>query len=58
MAEMLVVGSKVKAFVKGKGLNMSGSLAEALSSKVAALLEEAAKRTAANGRKTMRAEDL
>ena len=58
MAETLVVSSKVKDFVKGKGLNSSGDLADALSAKVAALLEDAAKRTEANGRKTMRPEDL
>jgi histone H3/H4 len=58
MAEVLVVGSKIKAFVKSKGLNMSGNLADALSAKVEALLNDAAKRTEANGRKTMRPEDL
>ena len=41
---MLVVGSKVKEFVKGKGLNSSGNLGEALRKKVEALLEDAAKR--------------
>ena len=55
---MLVVGSKVKEFVKEKGLNSSGSLGEALSKKVEEILTAAAKRTEANGRKTMRPEDL
>lgn len=58
MADILVVGSKVKDFVKGKGLNSSGDLVAALSAKVAGLLEDAAMRTQKNGRKTMRPEDL
>lgn len=58
MADVLVVGSKVKGYVKGKGLNSSGDLAEALSAKVAALLDEAAARAQSNGRKTVRPEDL
>ena len=58
MADALVVGSKVKEFVKGKGLNMSSSLIGALSTKVGKLLDDAAERTKANGRKTMRAEDI
>jgi len=55
---MLVVGSKVKEYVKSKGLNSSGDLIEALNKKVEKLLDEAAERTKANGRKTMRPEDL
>ncbi|MCD6576114.1 MAG: NFYB/HAP3 family transcription factor subunit [Nanoarchaeota archaeon] len=58
MADVLVVGSKVKDYVKSKGLNSSGDLVEALSKKVERLLNEAAERTKANGRKTMRPEDL
>lgn len=54
----LVVGSKVKEYVKGKSLNSSGDLADALSGKVAKLLDEAAIRAEKNGRKTMRPEDL
>ncbi|MCD6547089.1 MAG: NFYB/HAP3 family transcription factor subunit [Nanoarchaeota archaeon] len=56
--KMLVVGSKVKEYVKSKGLNSSGDLIEALNKKVEKLLDEAAERTKANGRKTMRPEDL
>lgn len=55
---MLVVSSKVKEYIKGKGLNSSGDLSDALSKKVEKLLDEAAERTKANGRKTMRPEDL
>ncbi len=58
MADMLVVNSKVKDYVKGKGLNSSGDLSEALSKKVAKLLDEAMERTKANGRKTVRPEDI
>jgi histone H3/H4 len=58
MADVLIVGSKVKDYIKNKGLNSSGDLIDALSKKVEKLLDEAAERTKANGRKTMRPEDL
>jgi len=55
---MLVVGSKVKEYVKSKGLNSSGDMSEALSKKVEELLAEAVKRAEGNGRKTLRPIDL
>ena len=58
MAEALVIASKVKDYVKAKNLNSSGDLTDALSEKVAKILDDAAKRAEANGRKTMRPEDL
>ena len=57
MAEFVVI-SKVKDYVKKKGLNSSGDLAKGLDHKIKGLLEEAVKRTKANKRKTMRPEDL
>ncbi|HPI67250.1 MAG TPA: hypothetical protein PKZ16_01780 [bacterium] len=58
MEDMLVVGSKVKAYVKGKNLHMAGDLAEALSKEVAHMLDKAAKRCEDNKRSTIRPADL
>jgi len=52
----LIVKSKIKEAVKG--LNVSGDVAEALNKKVASLLEDAAERAKANGRRTLQARDL
>ncbi len=57
MAEYVVI-SRVKEYVKKKGLNSSGDLAKGLDKKVKTILDEAVKRTKANKRKTMRPEDL
>ena len=56
--EMLVVGSKVKAYVKSKGLNSSADVLGELNSCVYACLDDAVKRAKANGRKTLRARDM
>ena len=56
--EMLVVGSKVKNYIKEKGLHTSGDFTEALSAEVAALIDKAAKRCEANKRSTVRPADL
>lgn len=55
---MLVVGSKVKSYVKGKGLHSSGDLPTGLSAEVAALLDKAIERCKANKRSTVRPSDL
>tara|TARA_Y100000034_G_scaffold103741_1_gene129694 strand:+ start:509 stop:682 length:174 start_codon:yes stop_codon:yes gene_type:complete len=52
----IIVKSKIKEAVSG--LNVSGEVPEALNSKVLALLEEAASRAKANGRRTLQARDL
>ncbi len=52
----LVVKSKIKEVVKD--LNVSSEVAEALNKKVVKLLEEAAERAKANGRRTLYARDL
>ncbi len=57
MAEYVVI-SRVKDYVKKKGLNSSGDLAKGLDKKMRGILDEAAKRTKANKRKTMRSDDL
>jgi histone H3/H4 len=56
--ESFVIGSKIKAFVKGKGLMCSGELPDAVSAKVRELLEAAAERATANKRSTVRPHDL
>jgi hypothetical protein len=56
--EILVVGSKVKAFVSGQGLRSDGELIAAVSAKVEQLLTEAVARAKTNGRQTVRPGDL
>ena len=57
-AEVLVVGSKVKAYVKSQGAMSSGVLIGALSAKVAGLLDDAIARAKANKRSTVKDTDL
>ena len=56
--EMLIVGSKVKAYVKGKGLMSSSDLLEAVNDCVYGCLDAACKRAGANSRKTVQARDV
>ena len=56
--DILVVGSKVKAYVKKKGCMSSGDLLAGLSDQVHALIAAACKRTKSNKRSTVRAPDL
>ena len=56
--EVLVVASKVKAYVKKKGLMTSADAIGALSDAVYALLDSAACRTKANRRSTVKPQDL
>lgn len=56
--EVLVVASKVKAYVKGKKMNTSAESIEALSARVYEMLDCATVRTKHNGRKTLKAHDL
>ncbi|MCX6339647.1 MAG: hypothetical protein NTX71_06975 [Candidatus Aureabacteria bacterium] len=58
MADVLVVASKVKAYIKQKGCNTSAESIEELSKRVQMILDMAIKRTGANGRKTVKAQDL
>ena len=57
MAEILVVGSKVKDVIKAAGLNTAGDFAEGLSKEVESLIKKAITRCKENGRKTVRACD-
>ncbi len=56
--EMLVVSSKVKAYIKEKGLMTSGDALEALNGKIHCLLDAAMERTKANKRSTVKPQDL
>lgn len=56
--EVLVVASKVKAYVKSQGKMSSSDAIAALNEKVYALLDAAIERTEANRRSTVKPQDL
>lgn len=56
--EPLIVASKVKAYVKGKGLMTASDSLEAINAKIYAMLDEATERTTANRRSTLKPQDL
>ena len=56
--EVLVVASKVKSYIKSKKMNTSADAIACLSERVYALLDDAAARTKANGRKTLKMQDI
>ncbi len=57
--EVLVVGSKVKAYIKSKAeLKCSAGVIEALSEKVRTILDEAIEKTIADKRKTVQERDV
>ncbi|MFH0799936.1 MAG: hypothetical protein V2A66_07145 [Pseudomonadota bacterium] len=56
--ETLVVVSKVKEYVKGKGLQTSETAVDALSNSVRELLDKAAERAKDNGRQTIKDRDI
>ncbi len=56
--EPLVIASKAKAILKKAGCNTAGDALNGLNGYVYWLLEQAAKRAAANGRKTVRSHDF
>jgi hypothetical protein len=56
--DVLVVASKVKAYVKSKKMMTSSDAIAALSDKVYALLDDAIVRTKANKRSTVKPQDL
>lgn len=58
MAEVLVVSSKVKALVSAKEVRTGGEFIDALSKKVEALIDQAIANCLADGRKTLKPEDL
>jgi len=56
--EILVVGSKIKEYIKSKDCMTSGELIPALSEKVECLLDKAIERAKANKRKTVGPQDV
>ena len=56
--EVLLVGSKVRAEIKGADMNTAGDAIEGLNDWVHWLIDQATKRAQANGRKTVRAHDF
>lgn len=53
-----VVASKLKELVKKHNMMMAGDLAEGMSAQLEDMVEQAVSRAKANGRKTVRKEDL
>ncbi len=58
MAELLVVRSKVKDYVKGKKCRMSEDAVAAVSAAVKGLLDKAVVRAKANKRQTLKDSDV
>jgi hypothetical protein len=56
--EMLVVTSKVKAYIKSKGMMSSSDTAAALNDCLYTILDAACKRTESNRRSTVKPQDL
>jgi histone H3/H4 len=56
--EVLIVASKVRNYLKGKGVKMSSELVPALNKKVEALLNEGASRAQGNKRATVKPYDV
>lgn len=56
--EMLLVGSKTKAALKGMKVNVAGDALDALNEQVHWHIQQAAARAQANGRKTVRGHDF
>lgn len=56
--EVLVVASKVRAYLKSKDAMMSGELLEALNKKVYGLLDDAVARCKGNKRSTVKPQDI
>jgi histone H3/H4 len=58
-AEVLVVASKLKAYIRGKsGMNTSGAVIDAISNKVRALCDQAIENAKREGRKTVMDRDF
>jgi len=56
--DMLIVGTKVKNYIKDKGLMSSSDVLEAVNDAVHELLDRGAERAKANGRKTVQGRDV
>ena len=58
MAEILVVQSKIREMIKGKGCSTSADAIDALSAEVERIVNKAVERTKGNGRKTVKGSDI
>ena len=58
MAEILIITSKVKNYIKEAGMNTAASVAEALSDKVRQVCDEAMENARKAKRKTVRDTDI
>lgn len=58
VADILVVQSKVREMIKGKGCSTSADAIETLSAEVQRIIDRAVERTRANGRKTVKGSDI
>ena len=58
MADIMVVASKVREYLKTQGVKMSGDLPEALNKAVMTHLEKAASRAKGNKRSTVKPHDV
>lgn len=56
--EVFAVTSKVKEYIKSKGCQTSGDAVEELNKKIKCLLDQAVCRVKANGRATVKPQDL
>lgn len=56
--EMVLVGSKVKNYIKEKGMMSSSDMLDALNDRVHEMLDRAADRAQENNRKTVQAKDV
>ncbi len=56
--EVLVVASKVKGYIKTKNMNTSAEAIGTLSEQVYDMIDAAAARSKANGRKTVKSQDV
>jgi histone H3/H4 len=56
--EMLVVGTKVKNYIKSKGVMSAAEVLDALNCTVYCLLDKAVERAKENGRKTVQGRDI
>ena len=56
--DTLVVASKVKAYIKSKKMNTSAEAINTLSDQVYMMIDNATNRSKANGRKTIKGQDI
>ncbi|MEZ5063181.1 MAG: hypothetical protein R3B81_00515 [bacterium] len=58
MADILVVQSKIRDMIKAQGCSTSAEAVDALSAEVTRIVKKAIERTKANGRKTVKGQDI